>query len=135
MSSLRGVKTGDTIATISGGGPYKPVMLLWTVDLVGRRTVRASSSGVSASWYIGSGASATAGGGREAHIYAPYVLERFDSMMARWEAQCAFARLQSRRYAAREECSSAISKLLSSADSIDAVDNIVEAVRKIGGAA
>lgn len=135
MSSLRGVKPGDVIATISGGWPYKPVMLLWTVDLVGKRTVRALSSGVSASWYIGTGASATAGDGREAHIYTPDVLERFDSLMSDWEARCAFSRLQSRRYAARKECSSAISTLLSSADSIDAVDKIVEAVRKIGGAA
>lgn len=135
MGSLKGVKPGDTIATISGGGPYKPVMLLWTVDIVGKRTVRALSSGVSASWYIGSGDSATAGGGREAHIYTPDVQERFDSLMSKWEAQCAFARLQSRRYAAREECNLMVSKMLSSADSIDGVDKIVEAVRKIGGAA
>ena len=135
MSSLKGVKPGDTIATISGGGPYKPVMRLWTVDRVGQRTVRAISSGDAASWYIGTGACAGSGGFVDANMLTTDVQERFDSLMSKWEAQCAFARLQSRRYAAREECSSAIAKLLSRADSIDAVDKIVDAVRNIGVAA
>ena len=132
MSSLKGVKPGDTIATIQGGGVYKPILSLWHVDSVGSRTVRCAGG---KSWYIGTGESANVGGGREAHIYTPEVQERFDRMMAEWDSRCAFDKLLTRRCQARRVCNAAIDDLLSGADSIDAVERIVEAVSKIGGAA